>query len=103
MNDVYDHAPECDVSIWLERAIETDAPRWLGVPEDVACQCEKLRRCEQRAYKRGIALVRGEAIEHYQQGAADERARIRKAVEAALPPAWGLATVLAVIDNEGER
>lgn len=48
MNDIYDHAPECDVAIWLERAIETDAPRWLGVPDDVACQCQKLRACEQR-------------------------------------------------------
>lgn len=90
MNDIYDHAPECDVAIWLERAIETDAPRWLGVPDDVACQCQKLRACEQRVDRAADEPMKDAYNDGYSLG-----------YDAALDAAWEAVLVVPVEDEHG--
>ena len=44
-----EHLPECDTAIWFKERIEDYlAPMWLDPPDDLPCQCDKLRACEQR-------------------------------------------------------
>ena len=77
-----DHLPECQV---VDR-------RGTINPSD--CICDRLSA----AYKRGCALARGEAIEHYQQGYAAALDAAREAV-ATLPRLTGVEAALAAIDT----
>jgi hypothetical protein len=84
-----DHLHECDVAIWeRDRLNDPLAPRWMGVPDDIPCQCEKLRSCEQRV--RGdmadpldhlITFAEGAQTTAYAAGRTDALRQAREAVK----------------------
>lgn len=44
-----EHLPECDVAIDRKEAMEDNfRPLWVDPPDDIECQCAKLRACEAR-------------------------------------------------------
>lgn len=44
-----EHLPECDMEIWMQEQMDDPyAPHWLEPPDDIECQCPKLRACERQ-------------------------------------------------------